>query len=276
MAPSTSDIDGTPSNLLARLRQSMEEGGYITDRIHAPKQLWSQTCVRLPAIESKLSSCEHILKLLQRMHAITRLFDHPPLDQHDITTETFYLLDKLDRTLDHIKHKSTTEGAHQNRPDAAKQRQRATIHSLKEPLTAWSAKVSKSVDRIKIEIKSGQVLKSSGGVISLIFFLLFPTCREDDLRLYVATMIRVFTMAGILGKTYVSILFFFSLALTEIPDQWEMHFRARTSPIHAELLRRTRLCSDSFSRVIGGFVMRDLELLLDRWIKKSREWLLEE
>ncbi|SAM05860.1 hypothetical protein [Absidia glauca] len=227
MATSTSSLDGKSSNLLTRLRQSMEKGGYITDRIHAPKQLWSQTCVRLPAIESKLSCCEQILKLFQRMHDITRLFDHHPLDQDDITTEAFYLLDKLDRTLDHIKHtcKSTTEGIHQNHPDAAvKQRQRSTIHSFKEPLNAWSAKLSKSVDRIKIEIKSGQVLKSSGG----------------------------------------------------IPDQWGMQFRARTSPIHAELLRRTGLCHESLSRVIGGFVMRDFELLLDRWIKKSREWLLEE
>jgi hypothetical protein len=86
-------------------------------------------------------------------------------------------------------------------------------------------------------------------------------------------MIRVFTMASILGKTPP---FFFPPALTEIPDQWGLHFRARTSPVHAELLRRTGLCSESLSRVIGGFVMRDFELLLDRWIKKSREWLLEE
>lgn len=142
----------------------MEQGGYITDRIYAPKQLWYQMNVRLPAIESKLSSCEQILKVFQRMHDITRLFHQPHLDQHDITTEAFYLLDKLDRTLDHLKrtcsksahgHTSAAEqeGTH-HPPDssAVKQRQRSTIHSLKDPLNTWSTKLS---NRIRIEIKSG-------------------------------------------------------------------------------------------------------------------------
>ncbi|KAI8338618.1 hypothetical protein BC941DRAFT_451785 [Chlamydoabsidia padenii] len=131
---------------------------------HYTPQTDDTASLRLPAMESKMASCEQVLTVLGRMRDITRLFDQHHLDQHDITTEALYLLNKLDHILDHINHtfggtslaSPAVNGAQQQISKRLSEQQthprpKSTI--LKDPLNIWSNRLSKSVDRIRIEIK---------------------------------------------------------------------------------------------------------------------------
>lgn len=60
--------------LMKKLRQSMIDGGYITGRLYAPKELWHQPEMgMLPDLDKKLALAEYLLSVLKS----TR---HDPLD----------------------------------------------------------------------------------------------------------------------------------------------------------------------------------------------------
>jgi hypothetical protein len=179
MDPSTHNETNKQPKLMARLLQSMEEGGYVTERIHAPKQLWYQNQVRLPAIDAKITSCEQLLALLHRMHTYTPHFG--AFSQKDITTEALHDLGRLEHVLDQIKQNfgkvtfdaslapptPTASSSHSIQPSLASSTayQQASSHppppppqdnlkSITDPMAQWGNKLSKSVERMRIEAKS--------------------------------------------------------------------------------------------------------------------------
>ncbi|CAO3590924.1 unnamed protein product [Absidia cylindrospora] len=262
MKSSTMNQYNKQPKLMARLLQSMEEGGYITDRLHVPKQLWCQKQVRLPAIDAKVSTCEQLVTVLERMHTITRLLDQLDLPQQDITTEALYSLGRLDHLLDNVKQTfgkllhdqnhsapppltpttaSTQQGKHHTHQHEPLPKSTTTISSFKDPMAAWSGKFSKSVERMKIESKSS----------------------EEQIHAYRSTLIRLFTLASIFDgwrDIFTSLLGKVSMDKAYIYDH---------------LLQKTMMCNGTFHTVICGFVMQDLYILMDKWLKRNRDWLLD-
>ncbi|ORZ14756.1 hypothetical protein BCR42DRAFT_417612 [Absidia repens] len=260
MKSSTMNKDNKQQKLMSRLLQSLEEGGYITNRLHAPKQLWCQKQVRLPAIDAKISTCEQLVTVLERMHAITRLLDQLDLPQQDITTEALYSIGRLEHLLDHIKQTFGKLQLHDQNPSAPLTPTTAstqhgkhhthqheplpkstTISSFKDPMTAWSGKLSKSVERMKIESKSS----------------------EEQIHAYKSTLIRLFTLASIFDGWHD--------IFTTLLEKVSMD----KANIYDHLLQKTMMCKGAFHTVICGFVMQDLYILMDKWLKRNRDWLLD-
>ncbi|KAF8940375.1 hypothetical protein BGZ47_007782 [Haplosporangium gracile] len=57
--------------VMRQLEQTMTTGGFLTRKVHVPRQVWYQraTSVRLPAAEAKVSACHTITLMLEQMVA---------------------------------------------------------------------------------------------------------------------------------------------------------------------------------------------------------------
>lgn len=62
-------------SLMDRLAECMQHGGYLTERLHIPKEIWNQPNIRLNAIETKVATCEALLGALNHMQTRTN-FDN--------------------------------------------------------------------------------------------------------------------------------------------------------------------------------------------------------
>ncbi|KAI9301013.1 hypothetical protein BJ944DRAFT_272108, partial [Cunninghamella echinulata] len=263
------NTDNKQPKLMARLLQSMEEGGYITDKIHAPKQLWYQTHVRLPAIDAKINACEQILTLLYRMQS--RSLNHPHHESEAL--EDFgrleIILDTMKQSFGKVNHhhhdnqqqpqQSTTASASIKHlsiiPSTSTELQQQQLHSKsmniqnnnnnnnnnKEYKATWSSKLSKSVERMKLDNKPS----------------------EEQICTYIKTLIRLFSLASVL-------------------DEWRDNYMEMTRTVSMEktyiydlLLQKTMMCTGTLHSVVCGFVMRDFAILLNKWMKRSRDWLFD-
>ncbi|CAO3615505.1 unnamed protein product [Cunninghamella blakesleeana] len=179
--------DNKQPKLMGRLLQSMEEGGFITDKIHAPKQLWYQTHVRLPAIDAKINSCEQILSILYRMQSRS-IHQHNDSEALEDFNRLEFILDSIKQTFgkinyDHQQQSTSSIHHHHNNnndhhstskhlsilPSTSNeiQKQHQQLHTKsthtnnnnnnnnnnKDSKTTWSSKLSKSVERMKIDNK---------------------------------------------------------------------------------------------------------------------------
>ncbi|KAF9182173.1 hypothetical protein BGZ51_004888 [Haplosporangium sp. Z 767] len=53
--------------LIRKLEQTMTTGGFLTKRMYVPRAIWYQSLVRLPAADTKMSACQSLTTLLNKM-----------------------------------------------------------------------------------------------------------------------------------------------------------------------------------------------------------------
>ncbi|KAL0073240.1 hypothetical protein J3Q64DRAFT_1758410 [Phycomyces blakesleeanus] len=230
-------VNNTPFNndvpLMKRLHKSIEYGGYITATIHAPKQLWHQSNVRLPEVSAKVTACKLLVPVLKSMEVRRHV---SPVDAYTELSGFEHTLKHIKYTfakklgiLDHIPPEVTSDDA--SIPGLNSSRRSQTIVS-------WGNKISKSVERMKIESS-----KSS----------------EEQYMAYIDILAQLFSAAQVL-------------------DDWkEFYTLEQMAPdkagLYDHVLEKLQLCTDSFHRIICAFVMRDFSILLNQWLKKSLEWV---
>ncbi|KAI9006552.1 hypothetical protein CLU79DRAFT_570268 [Phycomyces nitens] len=230
-------VDTIPFNndvpLIKRLQKSIEYGGYITATIHAPKQLWYQSNVRLPEVSAKVTACKLLVPVFKSME--TR--------RHVSPVDAYTELSGFEHTLRHIKYSFAKKlGIIEHTPPEVASDD-ASIPGLNssrrsQTIVSWGNKISKSVERMKIESS-----KSS----------------EEQYMAYIDILAQLFSAAQVL-------------------DDWkEFYTLEQMAPDRAGLydhvLEKLQLCTDTFHRIVCGFVMRDFAILLNQWIKKSLEWV---
>ncbi|KAI7854571.1 hypothetical protein BDC45DRAFT_129770 [Circinella umbellata] len=81
--------------LIQRISRCLVEGGYLTDKLYIPKQIWNQTNVRLPSVDAKLAACELLIPVLDRMN----LLQNDRLLLSEVTKEIM----TLEQALEQIK-----------------------------------------------------------------------------------------------------------------------------------------------------------------------------
>ncbi|KAI8071721.1 hypothetical protein BC940DRAFT_155810 [Gongronella butleri] len=237
------------SKLMARLHQSMTHGGYITDRIHAPKELWHQTHMRLPHIDAKIATSDQLLTVLLRMQT-RNLLDHH---------HCLYDLGCLEQILDQIRQSfakgaantsssssSTANGTAPPLPvpsTSSAYPQNAAEHN-NETTSTWSSKFSKSMERMKLETTA--------------------MSTDEQVSLYIDTLIKLF-------------------ALAHVFDDWRNRYMdlcqstsMEKAYLYDHLLQKTMMCSGTFHSIVCGFVMRDFSLFLNKWIKRTKDWILDD
>ena len=119
---------------MKKLRQSMIDGGYITGRLYAPKELWHQPEMEmLPDLDKKLALAEYLLSVLKS----TR---HDPLDPALTMQELHRLETALYVTPSDVGNTATvayTGSTSNNVSSAVASSIKSTMGSMQHWRTSW-------------------------------------------------------------------------------------------------------------------------------------------
>ncbi|CAO3660453.1 unnamed protein product [Umbelopsis ramanniana] len=238
-------VPGTPLHLFKALESSMIQGAYISRRLYVPKKLWQQPNVRLPSIEPKLNAIETLLPHLAKLELWSQLTDLPAsMRQIDALAK---LLDSLQTSLTKKlgQLKKTHEyGDFETNSMPRKVERDSVIVGLKDSgsstgsrkqLSSWGSRLSKSMT--------------------------FTSAKSEDMyQHYIDALLKLFQASHVL-------------------EAWLAHYKnAKTESTASEaqcekMLQKIRKVCESLDTVIGGFVVRDLAILLGKWMKRGSSWV---
>lgn len=111
-------------------------------------------------------------------------------------------------------------------------------------------------------------------------YLIFSISDQNN-EAYIKTLIRLFTLAKVLGDLF--IYFFVKLStlvfnLFFILDQWNTIIEgvAHQKPLtYKRAFLTIQRCINLFKVTVCEFVLKDYEALLDKWLKRSSDWMFD-
>lgn len=249
LPPISLPISGSPLYLIKTLECSMTQGAYLSRRLFVPKKLWYQNNVRLPSLEAKLNAIETVIPLLARLELWAHMTDmSASIRQVDALANMLDTLqNSLSKKLAQLKkgHESTDFQTSAS-PLAMGRRgdRESMINGLKDPgagvvgrkqLSMWGSRLSKTMS--------------------------FSSGKSEDLyQHYIDALLKLFQASHVL-------------------DTWINHYdttKKQSSAPDAQcekMLQKLRKVCDSLDTVIGGFVVRDLAILLGKWMKRGSTWV---
>ncbi|KAI8074460.1 hypothetical protein BC940DRAFT_315078 [Gongronella butleri] len=240
--------------LVLALEQSMIQGSYITPNLFIPQNLWQQSNVRLTSMDIKVAACETL------MIDLTRIEKWRDLD--DIRG-SLRLIESLEEVVDNLQvtlSKKLKRDSLADQEDTASptmmddmtsstmslvsgggpssQASNGTSGPGKRHIMSWGSKLTKSVERMNA-------------------FTTLSNKAEDQHRMYIQTLAKLFTKLHIL-------------------DTWFMHYvnkDRQKNPHYDALLAKLGKVCDGINRVVGAFVLRDVAILLGKWLKRGGSWV---
>ncbi|CAG8496595.1 10006_t:CDS:2 [Scutellospora calospora] len=215
------DVHLKPFWLMRLLERTMTTGGYLTQKLYIPRNLWLQGHAKLTAIDAKVSSCDVVLNCLVRLSKTS-------VDDMDVLVKVLEgiepiiegLQNSLARKLSYVE---TTNG-----------KGRQSTSSLMN----WGSKLSRGLDKMGISN---------------------ATIRSEEANEYVDVLLKVFQNVDVVEK-------------------YIRHFCSMKAPYntnHSKIVTRLYKFSDYFGNVLCRFVMKDLGILADKYIKKGSHWITE-
>ncbi|CAO3678764.1 unnamed protein product [Rhizopus stolonifer] len=163
-------------SLMHRLLTSMTLGGYITDGLHIPMDVWYQQNVRLHYVEAKTAASELVIAVLEKMDARNSIDLHLSAARSELKV--------LKQTLNQINETLRKLGCPV--PEVLINEKRNTnrhsTNRTSQTIVIWSTKFTKSVEKMRHEAMRNN------------------TPSDEQNRLYIMTLIRLFTKAKILGN----------------------------------------------------------------------------
>ncbi|KAI7861811.1 hypothetical protein BDF14DRAFT_1886777 [Spinellus fusiger] len=242
------------------LEQSMVQGGYITSRLYIPKNLWYQSNIKLASMDVKAAACESLYsdlvhfekwKQLDDISGSMKMLDGLLLALQSLQTNLSKKL-KRDSMISSSLHGSTggiSSNSHlpstngKDMPGSAGMNTFISVNDTSskkaQAFLSWGTKLTKSVERMN--------------AFSL-------TKAEDQYRNYIDSLQKLFAKVHIL-------------------EQWMDHY------VKQARVEDASSCSITFHRlneicilmnvVIGGFVVRDIAVLLGKWLKRGGSWVNE-
>ncbi|KAJ2955874.1 hypothetical protein NQZ79_g8206 [Umbelopsis isabellina] len=249
LPPVSLPTSGSPLYLIKTLECSMTQGAYLSRKLFVPKKLWHQPNVRLPSLEAKLSAIETLIPQLARLELWAHMTDmQASMRQVDALANMLETLqNNLSKKLGQLKkgHESTD---FQTSPSPLAMGRRgdreSMINGLKDPgagavgrkqLSMWGSRLSKTMS--------------------------FSSGKSEDLyQHYIDALLKLFQASHVL-------------------DTWINHYNTTKKQSSApdaqceKMLQKLRKVCDSLDTVIGGFVVRDLAILLGKWMKRGSTWV---
>ncbi|KAI8374578.1 uncharacterized protein BYT42DRAFT_576843 [Radiomyces spectabilis] len=225
-----------PLKLILSLESSMVQGGYVTDHLYIPKNLWFQPNIRLSSLDVKVSACENMAADLARLEKWKSLDD---------VAGSLKLLETLETTIEgwqiSLSRKLKRESMDGGDSSSSTISDTSSITSStggskkSQTLMSWGNKLTKSVERMN--------------AFSL-------TKSEDQYRHYIDTLQRLFLKVHVL-------------------EHWLEHYSRMNYGKHELLVQKLSKICDLITVVVGGFVIRDMAILLSKWLKRGGCWVNE-
>ncbi|CAO3594936.1 unnamed protein product [Absidia cylindrospora] len=272
--------------LVIALEHSMNYGGYVTPKLFIPKNLWHQSNIRLSSMDVKVAACESLILDLNRIEKWRNLDDirgslrlieslEEVVDGLQVTLSKKLKRDSLVDTNDDTSsiyspdgsvlqsngsqgyssgnggHGSHGNGSSSNGSGGTNGGGNNGSNSIsgvnnngggsinkRTQFMSWGSKLSKSVERMNN------------------FSL---TKVEDQHRHYIEVLQKLFIKLHML-------------------EMWFQHYLKKDrqkNPHYDVLLTKLGKVCDGINRVVGGFVLRDIAILLGKWLKRGGVWVNE-
>ncbi|KAJ3213375.1 hypothetical protein HDU67_002957 [Dinochytrium kinnereticum] len=220
--------------MMRLLGGSMKAGGFLTNELYVPRHVWYQSGAKFVAIETKFNACESIHMSLKR-------FIDVDVGQINVVGQ---LLEEFESLLDGIRQNLVKKlryldpersGKAGDASIAGDSMSVATSQTAGTKFLTWGSKISRGLSTLGSR-KAEKVA---------------------DISVYIELLSRIFTN-------------------TQFLEGWMDHFeRAIDSGYQggggfqeSQILERLRRISAFFLNVICAFVIKDFEILLDRYLKK--------
>ncbi|KAG1094110.1 hypothetical protein G6F42_018818 [Rhizopus arrhizus] len=238
--------------LLLALEKSMLEGAHITQRLYIPKSLWQQPNIRLSSMDIKVSACESLLTDIARLEnwsylddliSSTRLLDHfeTSVDHLQMTLSKKL---KRDSIIESNSSSGSSQLSHSGSIHHSSSRDSISMSRMDsgkktQSFMSWGTKLTKSVERMN--------------AFSL-------TKTEDQYKNYIEVLQKLFAKIHVL-------------------EHWLNHYhmeKQKSRQVQHDVLitKLIKICT-VINNVIGGFVVRDITVLLAKWLKRGGSWVNE-
>ncbi|KAG1057036.1 hypothetical protein G6F43_001108 [Rhizopus delemar] len=229
--------------LILALQKSMQQGAYITKKLYIPKSLWQQSNVKLSYIDIKISACTTIINDISRLESWTYLND---------LTSSLRLLDHVELSVEGLKSnlskKLKSERSKKKDIDNSNQTTnsiQAIHHNAKterkasQSFISWGTKLTKSVERMNA----------------------FSLSKGDyNYKQYIEVLESLFNQVHVL-------------------ENWLNYYyeekKRSDSPQYDMIIVKTIKVCDAINTVVGGFIIRDITVLLAQWLKRGSSWVNE-
>ncbi|KAI8995473.1 hypothetical protein BD414DRAFT_479657 [Trametes punicea] len=232
-----------PYHMMFLLRQTMtsKTGGYITRRLHVPQEVWSQGGAKLTNVPEKIRVVEVLCSALEEL-------------QH--------------WSAEYFGAGNVSSGMALGIGSVGRKEGELWAIKLEEFSSVCDGVVGQFGK--KLGVGEGFVTKKSGvtswgGRITRQFDKITNGKNLDSPALYVQGLSKLFQAAQILDEH------------TKAASQQSLAplYSAFPADIRAALDNKLRHASEFFAKVVLTFVIRDMALLLDKYVKKCEKWLAE-
>ncbi|CAM9550711.1 unnamed protein product [Chrysoparadoxa australica] len=228
-----------PYWLMRLIRQTILQGGYITGRLFVPKGVWAQVGVKFSGFAPKISAMESLLYM-----TIDKIITLPKPANASQRHEYLFIL------------RTFRENAHKVQNDLAR-----PLPFIQEIDTLRYAKATNSksnLSRFNSMVKNlGRNVKNTAAVAYERIGASVPGKVMDDELVYYSQLV-----SEVCGKC-------------QVFDDWWFHLEAAKDMDDAdgvaELQEELDVVATFMSKVILNIILRDVENLLDRYLRKMRK-----
>jgi hypothetical protein len=271
-------------------------GGYLSTKLFVPRDVWRVKGVKIKAMEEKIASCDNLTASLQKLNNVDS-FDATAVLEEMQQFETV-----LDQVQSSLSKKLGSDVSVQGVQTLFKD---APLSGEGVSPSDASSSGSRAVSQGKSFLSSMRKLRSKNSGVSLAN----PTGRDpankDSLTMstlpmtnlanprfakrdvgklevsgphaqYMESLAKLCDAVQVIGKGH--LMGQHTTALTTVIDQIARQVEdpglKHSSPTHVGLELSTRHASEFFGFFICRFVLTDLTMLLDKFIKRGSEWVL--
>ncbi|KAI0778015.1 hypothetical protein BD413DRAFT_466209 [Trametes elegans] len=243
-SPAPTDPLRKPYHMMFLLRQTMtsKTGGYVTRRLHVPQEVWSQGGAKLTNVPEKIRVVEVLHSALEELqHCSAELFG-----AGNVSSGLALGIGSVGRKEGELWAAKLEEfssvcdgvvGQFGKKLGVGE----GFVTKKSSGVTSWGGRITRQLDKIT----NGKNL--------------------DSPALYVQGLARLFQAAQILDEH----------AKAASQHAAAPLYAAFPADIRAALENKLRHASEFFAKVVLTFVIRDMALLLDKYVKKCEKWLAE-
>jgi hypothetical protein len=285
-------------------------GGYLSTKLFIPRDVWRVKGVKLKNIEDKIANCDLLTAALQKLGSVDTLDADAMLEEMQALEVVLdqvqaMLVKKLGNEVGVGSVATLFKDAHTvgeefavdtlHRVPTQDNMAKSAVSQGKSYLTSWRKLRSKN-SGVNLASMASTSAKSEVPKASLTMNTLpmttLPTIRfakrdisglqfEGPNSGYMSSLARLFDSAQILGK------FYSRTPLTSCHVPWPNHSVSdqiarqvedpglkHSSPTHVGLELSARHAAEFFGFYICRFVLTDVTMMLDKFIKRGSEWVL--
>lgn len=247
--------------LMRRLANSMLRGGYVSASIYVPKSVWYQNGAKILAAPAKVAFCESLCEVLRKLSTVSAgdiALLAMELDRFHEKALSLY--ETLSKQLPAQNESSKKNQSSSSSGSAAASSSSSSSTSSSSTLSTGSPASATSSSKDSKESPAAGT--SSGGVFGKKFTKFGTALQKGAMGLFTQARGK-----GVTDHPYIPWLINM-FEQSQIIEEWILKFEGKGYNSIDERLDRI---SSFFYSIVLVFVVQDMNTLLDRYMKKSRE-----